>query len=109
MNAAANPLRPAFLALLLGTATIVVPAQAETIEVTIDRLVYAPAEIEAKVGDEIEWINKDALVHTATMKGGTEVLVPAKKSGRLLMREPGSFDYICRYHPNMEGHITVRP
>ncbi|MBP1884197.1 cupredoxin domain-containing protein [Sinorhizobium mexicanum] len=109
MNAAANPLGWAFLALSLGTAAIAVPAQAGTIEVTIDRLTYAPAEVEAKVGDEVEWINKDALVHTATMKGGTEVLVPAKKSGRLLMSEPGSFDYICRYHPNMKGHITVRP
>ncbi|MDK1374278.1 MULTISPECIES: cupredoxin family copper-binding protein [unclassified Sinorhizobium] len=109
MNAAVNPLGSAFLALLLGTTAIVVPARAGTIEVTIDGLTFAPVEIEAKVGDEVEWINKDALVHTATMKGGTEVLVPAKKSGRLLMNEPGSFDYICRYHPNMKGHITVRP
>ncbi|WEX91344.1 cupredoxin family copper-binding protein [Sinorhizobium garamanticum] len=104
-----NPLRSAILALLLGTAAIVVPARAETIEVTIDRLAYAPVEIEAKVGDEIEWINKDALVHTATVKGGADVLLPAKKSARLLLQEPGSFDYICRYHPNMKGHITVRP
>ena len=109
MNAATNAVRPAFLALLLGTAAIAVPAQAETIEVTIDRLGYAPAEIEAKVGDEVEWINKDALVHTATVTGGAEVLLPAKKSGRLRLQEPGSFDYICRYHPNMKGHITVRP
>ncbi|MCA1404305.1 cupredoxin family copper-binding protein [Ensifer sp. IC3342] len=109
MNAAVNPLGSAILALLLGTAALVVPAQAETIEVTIDRLVYAPAEIEAKVGDEIEWINKDALVHTATVKGGAEVLLPAKKSGRLLLNEPGSFDYVCRYHPNMKGHIAVGP
>ncbi|WP_425336325.1 cupredoxin domain-containing protein [Sinorhizobium garamanticum] len=109
MTAAVNPLRSAILALLLGTAAIVVPARAETIEVTIDRLAYAPVEIEAKVGDEIEWINKDALVHTATVKGGADVLLPAKKSARLLLQEPGSFDYICRYHPNMKGHITVRP
>ncbi|MDK1385439.1 cupredoxin family copper-binding protein [Sinorhizobium sp. 8-89] len=105
----ANPARRAFLALFLGAAAIAVPAQAETIQVTIDRLVYAPAEIQAKVGDEIEWINKDALVHTATVQGGAEVLLPAKKSGRLPLQAPGSFDYICRYHPNMKGHITVRP
>jgi plastocyanin len=94
---------------MLGAAAVAAPSQAETIEVTIDRLVYAPAEIEAKVGDEIEWVNKDALVHTATLKGGAEVLLPAKKSGSLLLQEPGSFDYICRYHPNMKGRITVRP
>lgn len=103
------PTRAAILALMLGAAAVAAPSQAETIEVTIDRLVYAPAEIEAKVGDEIEWVNKDALVHTATLKGGAEVLLPAKKSGSVLLQEPGSFDYICRYHPNMKGRITVRP
>ncbi|MEY9559995.1 cupredoxin domain-containing protein [Sinorhizobium fredii] len=95
--------------LLLGAAAVAAPSQAETLKVTIERLVYTPADIEAKVGDEVEWINKDALVHTATVKGGADVLLPAKKSGSLLLQEPGSFDYICRYHPNMKGHITVQP
>ncbi|CCE99537.1 plastocyanin-like protein (plasmid) [Sinorhizobium fredii HH103] len=95
--------------LLLGAAAVAAPSQAETIKVTIERLVYTPADIQAKVGDEVEWINKDVLVHTATVKGGAEVLLPAKKSASLLLQEPGSFDYICRYHPNMKGHITVQP
>ncbi|AUX79650.1 MULTISPECIES: cupredoxin domain-containing protein [Sinorhizobium] len=99
--------RAALLTLLLGATAA--PSQAETIKVMIDRLVYVPTEIEAKPGDEIEWINKDALVHTATVKGGADVLIPAKRSGRLLLKESGSFDYICRYHPNMKGRITVRP
>ena len=30
---------------------------------TIDKLEFAPAEVNAKVGDTIEWVNKDALVH----------------------------------------------
>ena len=47
-----------------------VSARAETIQVTIDKLVFAPAEVNAKVGDTIEWINKDALVHTATATNG---------------------------------------
>ncbi|MEY9999453.1 plastocyanin [Sinorhizobium fredii] len=109
MSAPMLPVRAAILTLLLGAAAVAAPSQAETIEVTIDRLVYTPAEIAAKVGDEVEWINKDALVHTATVKGGADVLLPAKKSGSLLLQEPGSFDYICRYHPNMKGHITVQP
>ncbi|MEY9325467.1 cupredoxin domain-containing protein [Sinorhizobium fredii] len=95
--------------LLLGAAAVAAPSQAKTLKVTIERLVYTPADIEAKVGDEVEWINKDVLVHTATVKGGAEVLLPAKKSASLLLQEPGSFDYICRYHPNMKGHITVQP
>ena len=42
-------------------------ALADTIQVTIDKLVFAPAEISAKVGDTIEWVNKDAFAHTATV------------------------------------------
>ncbi|RVD47060.1 amicyanin, partial [Mesorhizobium sp. M2D.F.Ca.ET.140.01.1.1] len=44
------------------------PALAATIEVTIDKLVFSPANIEAKVGDTIEWTNNDVIAHTATVK-----------------------------------------
>jgi len=42
----------AMAALLFGT--IAVPAHAATIQITIDNLVFAPAEVSAKVGDTIE-------------------------------------------------------
>ncbi len=67
------------MALMLVLAAGVVPAEAETIQITIEKLVYSPAEVSAKVGDTIEWINKDNLAHTATVKGGWEVMIPAKK------------------------------
>jgi plastocyanin len=47
-----------------------VPAHAKTIQVTIDKLVFSPVEIKAKVGDTITWINKDIVAHTATVHGG---------------------------------------
>ena len=63
-----TPERIAFVArVILGLS---VSARAETIQVTIDKLVFTPAEVNAKVGDTIEWINKDALVHTATATDG---------------------------------------
>ena len=43
-----------------------VSAHAETIQVTIDKLVFSPNEVNAKVGDTIVWDNKDILAHTAT-------------------------------------------
>ena len=80
---------------------------AATIEITIDKMAFSPAAIEAKVGDTIEWINKDAFVHTATVKGGWEVMLPVKKSGSIVVDKAGTFDYYCRLHPNMKGRITV--
>ncbi|TIR88192.1 MAG: amicyanin, partial [Mesorhizobium sp.] len=59
----------------LALALVPSPALAATIEVTIDRLVYSPASVEAKVGDTIEWVNKDVIAHTATVKGGWEVMI----------------------------------
>ncbi|HVW54088.1 MAG TPA: cupredoxin family copper-binding protein [Rhizobiaceae bacterium] len=84
-----------------------VPAYAETITVTIQKLAFSPVNIQAKVGDRIEWINKDAFAHTATVKGGWDVMIQPKKSASLVLKKAESIDYYCRFHPNMKGHITV--
>jgi plastocyanin len=82
-------------------------AQAETITVTVDKMVFSPADINAKVGDTVEWVNKDKFAHTATVKDGWEVMLPVKKSGSIVVDKAGTVDYICRFHPNMKGQITV--
>ncbi|QEL22726.1 amicyanin [Bosea sp. F3-2] len=102
------PLRrclPVAIAAMLAMGSL--PTQAETIQVTIDRLVFAPAEVSAKVGDRIEWINTDILAHTATAKGGMEVMIQPKKSASLVLQKAEAIEYYCRFHPNMKGRITV--
>jgi plastocyanin len=86
-----------------------VPAGAEVIHVTIDQLVFSPMEIEAKVGDTIEWINKDVVAHTATVRDDWDVMVAANMSASLILKKAGAVEYYCRFHPNMKGHITVNP
>jgi len=83
------------------------PAMAATIEVTIEKLVFSPASVEAKIGDTIEWVNKDAFAHTATVKGGWEVTIPPKSTGQITLKAAGAVDYFCRFHPNMKGHLDV--
>ena len=87
----------------------IVPAQAETIQVTIDKLVFSPATVEAKVGDTIEWVNMDVFAHTATVKGGWEVMIPPKRSASLTLQKAETVDYFCRFHPNMKGRLVVAP
>ena len=96
-------------ALALALATSVAAAQAKTITVTVDKMAFSPATIEAQVGDTVEWVNKDAFAHTATVKGGWEVMLPIKKSGSVTMDKAGTIDYFCRFHPNMNGTINVAP
>ncbi|MGB3646289.1 MAG: cupredoxin family copper-binding protein [Mesorhizobium sp.] len=96
-------------ALALALAASVAAAQAKTITVTVDKMAFSPATIEAKVGDTVEWVNKDAFAHTATVKGGWEVMLPIKKSGSVTVDKAGTIDYFCRFHPNMKGTINVAP
>ncbi|UVK53571.1 cupredoxin family copper-binding protein [Mesorhizobium sp. AR02] len=98
------------LSWLAALALMAVPAAAAaTIEVTIDKLVFSPATVEAKLGDTIEWVNKDVFAHTATVKGGWEVMIPPKKSASLTLKAAGAVDYFCRFHPNMKGRLVVAP
>lgn len=102
------PLRIAFLAFVVSGLSV--SAQAKTIRVTIYKLDFTPVVVHAKVGDTIEWINKDALAHTATAKNGAwNVLLKPKKSGHIVLKKAGSIDYFCKFHPNMKGRVVVTP
>ena len=94
---------------ILAVTISIVPARADTIQVTIDKLVFSPAEVKARVGDTIEWVNKDILAHTATVKGDWDVMIPAKKNASVVLKKAGDVEYYCRFHPNMKGRISVAP
>jgi plastocyanin len=105
-----KPRHLASIALAVVLLSIVVPARAATIQITMDNLVVSPAETSAKVGDTIEWINKDVFAHTATAKSGDfDVMLPPKKSATFVLKKAGIVDYYCRYHPNMKATLKVAP
>src|SRR5712672_1147488 len=98
---------PSVIALTLAMS---VSARAATIQITMENLVISPAEASAKVGDTIEWINKDIFVHTATARNGDwDVTMPPKKTVTLVLKKAGRIDYYCRFHPNMKAPLTVGP
>ena len=99
---------PVMAALLFGM--IAVPAQAATIQITLENLGFVPAEVSAKVGDTIEWINKDVRAHTATARNGDfDVTTPPKKTVTSVLKKAGIVEYYCRYHPNMKAVLTIAP
>ena len=99
-----------FPVLAAAMAGMSVSAQAETIQITMDNLVIAPAEVSAHVGDTIEWINKDIFAHTATARNGDwDVMMPPKKTVTSVLKKAGTIDYYCRFHPNMKATLTVAP
>jgi len=104
------PGRTLLIAVTLMLGAIAVPAQAATIQVVMENLVIAPAEATAKVGDTIEWINKDIFAHTATARNGDfDVTMPPKKTVTSVLKNAGTVEYYCRFHPNMKAVLTVAP
>ncbi|OSI64646.1 MULTISPECIES: amicyanin [Bradyrhizobium] len=95
-----------YLALLLGAGS----ANAEVIVVTMDNMAISPLEVSAKVGDTIQWINKDVFDHTATAQNGDwDVAIPAKTTVTTVLKKSGPVAYYCRFHPNMTAIIQIEP
>ena len=98
---------PIAAVLVLGAS---VSAHAASIQISMENLEITPAEASVKVGDTIEWINKDVLAHTATARSGDfDVMLPPKKTGTLVVKKAGTFEYYCRSHPNMKATLNVTP
>ena len=87
-----------------------VPADAASIQITMEKLVISPAEASAKVGDTIEWINRDIFAHTATARSGDwDVTIPPKKTVTSVLKKAGTMEYYCRFHPNMKATLVIVP
>ncbi|HEV2723448.1 MAG TPA: cupredoxin family copper-binding protein [Thermoleophilaceae bacterium] len=73
---------------------------------------YMPAALTVKAGSKVTFVNDDTADHTATSTAGGAFdtdRIEKGKSGSVTLRKPGSFDYICAYHPFMKGKIRVVP
>jgi plastocyanin len=89
-----------------GSASAVAPA---TVKIAIGAMTFSAPKSSVKVGDTIEWVNGDIVDHTATEKvsGVWNVSMAPGKSARVVMKKAGTFDYYCRYHPNMVARLVV--
>ena len=95
-------------ALVLGA--MAVPAHGATIQIVMENLVFSPAEVTAKVGDTVEWVNKDVFVHTATARNGDfDITMPPKKTVTSVLNKAGTVEYYCRFHPNMKAVLKIEP
>ncbi|TWB94614.1 plastocyanin [Bradyrhizobium macuxiense] len=95
---------------LFALGAIAVPAHAATIQIVMENLVVSPAEASAKVGDTVEWVNKDILAHTATAKNGDfDVTIAPKQTIKSVLTKAGTVDYYCRFHPNMKAVLKIAP
>src|SRR6266446_9973514 len=86
------------------------PGACGDIKIIMENLEISPAEVSSKVGNTIEWVNKDVFAHTATARNGDwDVTLPPKKSVTLVLKRAGTVEYYCRFHPNMKATLAVAP
>lgn len=78
--------------------------------VDIENFAYDPDPVEVAVGDTVTWTNRDVVPHTATaqdrdlLQSGT---LGKDDSYRQTFDEPGTYEYFCEFHAQMEGTIVV--
>ena len=103
---------PGRIVAIVAALTVAMSASADaaTIQITMENLVISPADASAKVGDTIEWINKDIFAHTSTARNGDwDVMIPPKKTVTSVLNKAGTVEYYCRFHPNMKAALVVAP
>jgi plastocyanin len=103
---------PRTLVLALAVAALLMPSIGAAAEYTIviSAMKFGPVPAELHAGDTIVWQNDDIFRHTATSRDGSfDVDLPAKGSGTMVVGEPGSVDFFCKYHPGMTGTLVIAP
>jgi plastocyanin len=84
-------------------------ASAKIVRIEVADLAFEPKAATVQAGDTVEWVNNDFVDHTATERRGRwEVIVPAGHSAHIVLREAGTVDYYCRFHPQMTGTLRVK-
>ncbi len=83
--------------------------QPTTVQVSVTNSGFSPANITIGVGSTVVWTNNGGIPHTATDSGkfdSGELIVGA--TYQYTFTTPGTYNYICSYHPYMVGTITVK-
>jgi plastocyanin len=76
--------------------------------VTIADFKYHPAALTVTAGTKVTFTNKDSAPHTATATGLDTGTLQQGGSKTLVLSKPGTYAYVCSFHPYMHGSIVVR-
>jgi plastocyanin len=83
-------------------------------QVVMTNNTFQPAQLQVVAGTTVTWTNQDSVPHTVTA-GTRNSPSGLFDSGNVdpggtfsfTFTDPGTYDYFCSIHPNMDGTITV--
>jgi plastocyanin len=75
--------------------------------VVISDMEFRPHSVTIKAGERAEFVNKDDFSHTATGDDWNAGVIASGQSEIVTFDEPGTYEYVCRFHSGMRGEIIV--
>lgn len=84
-------------------------SSASEVTVEISNFDFFPRDLTVEGGSSVTWVNRDTVPHDATDAGrdwATGTLLP-RESATVTFDSPGTYEYVCTIHPNMEATLTV--
>ena len=86
------------------------PCGPNAVTITMKDTKFQPEKATAHVGDQVCWINEDAIQHDAVAESGASFKSELFNKGETFtakMDKAGDVKYVCTVHPGMTGEITV--
>ncbi len=88
------------------------PVVTDQAQVTVEMrdFEFFPAKLTVNAGTELTWVNRDSVPHNAIADGGAfdTGTLNRDERGSVVLDQPGTYRYVCTFHPGMEATLTVR-
>ncbi|HMN84218.1 MAG TPA: cupredoxin domain-containing protein [Burkholderiaceae bacterium] len=85
-------------------------ADPKTVEVSIEKYLYKPAELRIRAGTTVRWVNREARTSHSVLWSADKTESPRFFPDEHYERrfdKPGRFEYTCGPHPEMKGVVIV--
>ena len=96
---------------MLVTPTLTLPANAGSTlhEVEIKDFEFSPAQLDVKVGDQVQFTNRDIAPHTATAVDASWDTgeLSFGKHAVITVTESWETEFFCIFHPVMTGAVNI--
>jgi plastocyanin len=84
----------------------------KSVDATMKGFEFEPAEITVAAGGKVTWTDEDSANHNVKFKTGGAPKgidnLQQDQSASITFDKPGSYAFVCTYHPNMQGTVTVK-
>ena len=79
------------------------------VKIDIRDFKYVPETVTVRAGSRVTWINDDMAPHTATATAVFDTgTLQRGDSKALTLSKPGSYSYVCEFHPFMKATVVVK-